>query len=187
MAGAKQLAKAETIDLWFMDESGFATIPNVQRSWSPLGKPHVADAGTYRKRVNVLGALNYRTGMLEYDLHSGSVKEAEVEKFIQRLAQQSDPNRITLVVLDNARIHHAIEQEKLDEWMCRYGLCLCFLPTILCYISLGSLRLNTYFWYQRNGEIFPNVSIKGFCRIVQCRPQRPALKGTWPFGRSAFR
>jgi hypothetical protein len=129
LAGAKHLAKAGTIDLWFMDESGFATIPNVQRSWSPLGKPHVADAGTYRKRVNVLGALNYRTGMLEYDLHSGSVKQAEVEKFIQRLAVQSDSERITLVVLDNARIHHAIEQEKLDEWMCRYGLCLCFLPT----------------------------------------------------------
>ncbi|MGL4995348.1 MAG: transposase [Deefgea sp.] len=60
LAGAKQLAKAETIDLLFMDESGFATIPNVLRNWSPRGKPHTADAGAYRKRVNVLGALNYR-------------------------------------------------------------------------------------------------------------------------------
>lgn len=112
-----------------MDESGFATIPNVRRSWSPRGKPHTADAGTYRKRVNVLGALNYHTGQLEYDLHSGSVKQAEVEAFLQRLAEQSDPERITLVVLDNARIHHAIGQDKLDEWICRYQFCLCFLPT----------------------------------------------------------
>jgi hypothetical protein len=33
------------IDLLFMDESGFATLPNVQRNWSLIGKPHCADAG----------------------------------------------------------------------------------------------------------------------------------------------
>jgi hypothetical protein len=131
-----------------MDESGFSTIPNVQRSWSPLGQPHTADASLYRKRVNVLGALNYRTGRLEYDRHSGSVKQAEVEAFIQRLAEQCDPERITLVVLDNARIHHAIAQETRDEWMCRYKLCLFFLPTYSPELNLIELlwKQAKYHW-----------------------------------------
>lgn len=123
------LAKEGKIDLLFMDESGFCTLPNVQRSWSEIGHPHCADATAYRKRINVLGALNYQTGQLDYDLHSGSVKQQEVETFLQRLAKQSKRNSITLVVLDNARIHHAISQETLDIWMCDYKFCLYFLPT----------------------------------------------------------
>jgi transposase len=112
-----------------MDESGFATLPNVQRSWSPIGKPHCADAGDYRKRINVLGALDYRTGHLEYDLHMTNVTQKEVKDFLQRLAERSDPKRMTVIVLDNARIHHAITQEQLDIWLCDYRFCLWFLPT----------------------------------------------------------
>jgi transposase len=77
----------------------------------------------------VLGALDYRTGQLEYDLHLASVTQKEVKDFLQRLAEKSDPKRTTVLILDNARIHHAISQEQLDIWLCDYGSCLWFLPT----------------------------------------------------------
>jgi transposase len=135
-----------------MDESGFSTLPNVQRSWSPVGQAHSADAGEYRKRINVLGALNYRTGCLDYDLHAGSVKQAEAEAFLQRLAEKSEPGRITLVVLDNARIHHAISQEKLDIWMCDHRFCLCFLPTYSPELNLIEMlwKQAKYHWRRFN-------------------------------------
>lgn len=131
-----------------MDESGFATLPNVQRSWSPIGKPHCADAGDYRKRINALGAYDYRTGQLEYDLHLGSVTQKEVQDFLQRLAEKSAPKRTTILILDNARIHHAISQEQLDIWLCDYGFCLWFLPTYSPELNLIELvwKQAKYHW-----------------------------------------
>jgi hypothetical protein len=56
----REAAKDESkeVQLVYFDESGICNVPNVQRSWSPLGTPHSADASIGRKRVNVLGALN---------------------------------------------------------------------------------------------------------------------------------
>ena len=61
--------KDKGIELLYFDESGIANVPNVQRSWSPLGEPHSADASIARKRVNVLGALNYAAGTLAFGKH----------------------------------------------------------------------------------------------------------------------
>jgi hypothetical protein len=57
-------AREGKLSLFYLDESGFSNIPNVQRAWSPVGKPHVADASVARQRVNVVGALDYATGKL---------------------------------------------------------------------------------------------------------------------------
>lgn len=59
--------------IFFQNESGMANQPNVQRAWSPIGMPHDADASFARKRVNILGALNYGTNTLTYKLHETSV------------------------------------------------------------------------------------------------------------------
>ena len=32
--------KDKGIELLYFDETGMANVPNVQRSWSPLGEPH---------------------------------------------------------------------------------------------------------------------------------------------------
>lgn len=100
--------------LFYLYESGFPNIPNVQRAWSPKGKPHVADASVARQRVNVVGALDYTTGRLWHDLHGQKVKRNAVTVLIDRIAQQMP---LTLVVLDNARIHHHFDPKKLDEWL----------------------------------------------------------------------
>lgn len=34
--------KDKEIELLYFDETGIANVPNVQRSWSPLGEPHSA-------------------------------------------------------------------------------------------------------------------------------------------------
>ena len=67
--------------------------------------------------MNVIGALDYATGKFWHDLHEQSVKRNAVVDLIDRIAQREHKMPLTLVVLDNAKIHHNIEQQKLDEWL----------------------------------------------------------------------
>ncbi len=131
----KLAAKKGDAHVYFFDESGMSNIPNVQRSWSPLGKPHCADASAGRKRVNILGALNYAENSLIYEVHERSVKRPQVVQFIDRLAAQHTDGKPTIVILDNASIHHNIDQEKIHEWLCDHQL-------ILVHLSPYSPELN---------------------------------------------
>ena len=124
----KQAAREERIHLLYLDESGMSNVPNVQRAWSPLGMPHSADASVSRRRVNILGALDYGKNALEHVLHEGSVKRNNVMAFIDQLAMKFADKPI-IVVLDNASIHHNIDEEKEREWLIKNQLTLWNLPT----------------------------------------------------------
>jgi transposase len=127
LAHAKRAAQAGTIQLYFLDESGFATVPNVPRAWSPLGRPHHAEAGVSRHRVNVLGALEYGTGRLVYELSRTSIRREAVTAFIDGLAARAEAP-LTIVVLDNATIHRNFDAKTLDRWLMEHRLVLLYLP-----------------------------------------------------------
>jgi len=124
----QKAARAGKIGLFYLDESGFCNIPNVQRAWNPKGKPHTADASLARQRVNVVGALDYATGHLWHDLHTKSICRDAVVTLIDRIAQRTPRLPLTIVVLDNATIHHGIDPEKLDDWLINHRLLLMHLP-----------------------------------------------------------
>lgn len=124
----KAVAKEGRLHLYFLDESGMSNVPNVQRAWSPRGKPHCADASVSRKRVNILGALDYATNQLTHALEETSVKRPQVVAFIDRLAMQQEDDKPIIVVLDNASIHHHIEEEKIRRWALDHQLILFHLP-----------------------------------------------------------
>ena len=129
MSAFQNGAKQEAFDLLYLDGAGFSALPNVQRAWSPLGQTHTADASLGRKRLNVLGALLYgEQPQLWYESVFGSVSAETMIGFIDRLAAKTDPTRLSVVVLDNASVHHAIPQEKRDQWMLEHRLILYFLP-----------------------------------------------------------
>ncbi len=95
--------------LLYFDEAGFAASPPVQYGWSPRGKPHKTEPREHDRR-SVLGALNYTDNTLFYQTTSGSITRDDVIDFLEQVAQQGD-NRLTFLVLDNARIHHGIEEQ----------------------------------------------------------------------------
>jgi len=129
MSSLRQAARQGALDLFYLDGAGFSSLPNVQRAWSPLGQTHTADASLGRKRLNVLGALRYGDEpQLSYESVFGSVRAETVVGFIDRLAARTNPTRLSIVVLDNASIHHAIPQEKRDQWLIEHRLMLYFLP-----------------------------------------------------------
>lgn len=121
-------AREGRIGLFYLDECGFANIPNVQRSWSPKGQPHEAEAGVGRQRANVVGALDDATGQLWHDVHDKTIRREDVVDLIDRVARRDGAEALTLVVLDNASMHHAIDPEKLEDWLVNHRLVLMHLP-----------------------------------------------------------
>ncbi len=97
-----------------------------------LGTEGQAPYGRCRRepahRVNVVGALDFATGELWYDLHPPSVNRSAVVNLIDRIAKRPQPMPLTIVVLDNASTHHHIDQAKLDEWLIQHRLLLLHLP-----------------------------------------------------------
>ena len=126
----REAAKDEDrqVQLLYFDESGMSNVPSVQRSWSPLAKPHNADASIGRKRVNSLGALNYAAGTLAFEVHERSVCRQDVVNFLDKQARSSARDKLTVVVMDNASIHRHIDPQVLQEWMVRDRFILLFLP-----------------------------------------------------------
>ncbi|CDG15953.1 putative transposase [Xenorhabdus doucetiae] len=112
--------------LVYFDEAGFAASPPVQYGWSPRGKPHETEPQEHDRR-SVLGALNYTDNTLFYQTTSGSITRDDVIDFLEQLAQQGD-NRLTFLVLDNARIHHGIEEKIRNSWLREHNLFLFYLP-----------------------------------------------------------
>jgi len=102
-------------------------MPEVQRSWSPLGQPHTADATVTRARTNVLGALDFGEEKLIFSTHSHSIKELDVIAFLDQLAAQCPANRWNICVLDNASIHRYIDEDTRNR-LFNAGLILYFIP-----------------------------------------------------------
>lgn len=119
-------ARDQAIRLIYLDEAGFAASPVVQRAWSPRGLPHCVEPHSHCRR-SVLGAFDYGQNCLIHAAHAHSIKGPDVEQFLDALIRQGD-GRPTVIVLDNAAIHHSIGQDTLDRWFREHKALLFFLP-----------------------------------------------------------
>lgn len=81
-----------------------------------------------RQRVNVIGAWDYARGQLWSVVQTSAVRREAVVDLIDRIAQREPRLPLTIVVLDNATMHHGIALEKLDEWLTEHRLVLMYLP-----------------------------------------------------------
>ncbi|UWD88110.1 IS630 family transposase [Ralstonia pseudosolanacearum] len=123
----QQAARDQAIRLLYLDEAGFAaSSPVVQRAWSPRGLPHCVEPHSHCRR-SVLGAFDYGQNSLIHAAHAHSIKGPDVEQFLDALIRQDD-SRPTIIVLDNAAIHHSISEETRDRWFREHKALLFFLP-----------------------------------------------------------
>ncbi|OHV47629.1 transposase [Photorhabdus temperata] len=74
-----------------------------------------------------MGALNYTDNTLFYQTTSGSITRNDVIDFLAQVAKQGD-NRLTFLVLDNARIHHGIEEKIRNGGLREHNMLLLYLP-----------------------------------------------------------
>jgi transposase len=108
------LARDEKIDLWSIDECHFQQHGTRCVMWVPPEEkdPVLLHAPT-RKNISLFGAVNLRTGKFIYNM--SSIFNAETfQEFLSKLFQHRNKNRKTVIILDNARYHHAI---LLNPWL----------------------------------------------------------------------
>ncbi|MBW2149489.1 MAG: IS630 family transposase [Deltaproteobacteria bacterium] len=110
-----------------MDECHFQQHGSRLAAWFHLDEkdPVVQHAPT-RKKMGIIGAVRAGDGKL-VAREEEKFNAQTVESFFSELFQHRDTGKIMVVVLDNARFHHA---KALSEWLTKHSreFCLAFLP-----------------------------------------------------------
>jgi transposase len=121
------MAAATDRDVWFLDESHFQQHGGRVAMWVP---PEENDPIQWmaptRKNISLFGAVNARTGKLITQFEK-TFNADTFEDFLKRLLRHRGPDRHMVIILDNARYHHA---RKLKPLLRKYRrvLTLSFLP-----------------------------------------------------------
>jgi transposase len=121
------MAKRKNIDLWFEDECHFQQHGSRCAMWIPPENldPVVLHAPT-RKQMGILGAVCPADGRM-VTMQAKTFDAASFQVFLGRLLRRRRRGQKLIVVLDNARWHHA---KGLRPWLNKYRhvLQLDFLP-----------------------------------------------------------
>ncbi len=111
-------------DLFFFDEAGFSLVPTVPYAWQLLGE-RLEIPSQRSRRLNVLGFLGLEQQLSAFTVE-GSVDSSCILTVMDAFAKTL--KRTTIVVLDNASIHHSAEFDRRLERWAEQGLILYFLP-----------------------------------------------------------
>ena len=113
--------------MFYYDEAGFSASPPVQRAWSPVGCPH-AVTPAHHQRVAVMGALDFAGQRLYHAQVTATVNRETFVDFMEHLIPQIAKPVPTFIILDNARIHHGLDDSLTLRWMKEFNTFLCYLP-----------------------------------------------------------
>jgi transposase len=120
------------LKLYYGDESGFCLDPCLPYGWQPK-EEYIRIAPKKIKRYNVFGLLSRDNHLQAYASEhtmNGDMIIAFLDDFANQLTQK------TVVVLDNAPIHHTKEfEEKIVRWK-EQDLYIFFLPTYSPHLNL---------------------------------------------------
>ncbi len=61
-------------------------------------------------------------------MHDTTVRRENVVDLIDRIARREGRKSLTLLVLDNATMHHGVAPEKQEDWLVNHRLVLMYLP-----------------------------------------------------------
>ena len=120
----ERVRKIDPKDLVFLDESGFSLALYLLYGWGPVGERLVEAVPSRRgKNLSVLGAFDAE-GMIVTRRKEGAMKRVDVEEFLRRdLLPLLLPGSV--LVVDNARIHHCGNIEKIVK---KAGCSVLYLP-----------------------------------------------------------
>ena len=117
------LDKQGYIDLFYGDESGFSLTPVTTYAWQYKGE-QIEILSQKSKRLNVFGLMSKGKRLISF-LKEGSIKASFVVSCIEEWMKTL--HKPTVLVLDNAPVHQAELQTKIQEWQ-EKDLFIFFLP-----------------------------------------------------------
>ena len=114
LAGVQELEKAGHVDVFYGDESRFCRTSSIPYGW-PFPGEQVATQPRHSPRFNVLGFHNATTNERHTAARKGTLDAAFVIDTLDDWA--TTRTRPTVLVLDNARLHHAAAfRARLEAW-----------------------------------------------------------------------
>ena len=140
----QKLSDQGSIDLRYLDETGFCLTPYVPYAWQEKGQELVLES-TPSKRLNLIGLLN-RNNELDSYIFNGSITSKVVIELLDKFCQKI--NKLTVVVMDNAPIHTSKAlREKIAQWR-QKKLEIFWLPTYSPHLNLIEIlwRFMKYEW-----------------------------------------
>ena len=110
----KKLAERNNIDLWFMDECHFQQHGSRLSAWFHKDEkdPIIRHAST-RKKVGIIGAVRANDGTL-VACEEDKFNSQTIEAFFDELISYRESRKTMVIILDNARFHHA---KALSGWL----------------------------------------------------------------------
>jgi transposase len=117
------LEKKGYIDLFYGDESGFSLTPVTAYAWQYKGE-QIQIFPQKSKRLNVFGVMSQGKNLTTF-LKEGSIKASFVVSCIEQWMKTL--HKPTVLVLDNAPVHQAELQAKIEQWQ-EKDLFIFFLP-----------------------------------------------------------
>jgi len=122
-----ELSRQDGIDLWLEDECHFQQHGSRHSMWVPpeIKDPVLLHAPT-RKKQGVFGAVQPRTGQLVTQFED-TFNALTFQSFLEHVLRYKKPVALMVIVLDNARWHHA---KLIQPWLFkhRHKIRLEFLP-----------------------------------------------------------
>ena len=110
---------------------GFSLALKPIKTWTPKGSGiqfEIPSRQGSAGRLNLIGALDFAANTLFYRTLEGSCDAKKCEAFLDGLADQADPEGLTVVVLDNARFHKAKNIKAKKRIWQEKGVFLRYLP-----------------------------------------------------------
>ena len=129
----EKMSRNRLIDLYYGDESGVNLEPNVPYGWQ-FSDEEVSMPSNKGKGINCFALVSRSnqswTQVSEQTIGGGFVME-QLERFSFFI------RKVTVVVLDNARIHHSKRiRERTEAWQ-RRGLFIFYLPTYSPHLNIA--------------------------------------------------
>lgn len=116
---------AGELDVFYLDESGISSWSCVPYAWQPKGKTLRLSAAV-AGRTNVIGFLN-RDHDSFFHVVDGTVTHRQVRDAIEGFIRSRCPAKLTIVVMDNASLHHKAVAEGQWAWL-SHKVWVWFLP-----------------------------------------------------------
>ena len=99
------MIRGEIDHLLFQDESSIRDYQSLVNNWFPKGKQRIIPTYGNNKSVKLIGILNYETGHVYVQEEERYTADIFLE-FLKKVLKQYPTGKIVMI-LDNARIHHA--------------------------------------------------------------------------------
>lgn len=156
MGELENLSESGLIDLYYGDESGVSLVPNVPYGWQ-FADEEVSMPSETGHGINCFGIFR-RTNQSWTAVSEKAIDAAFVVEQLERFSFTLQ--RLTVVVLDNARIHTGKRmRERIEGWQSR-GLFVFYLPTYAPHLNIAEVvwRKLKYEWltaadYESKGHL----------------------------------